>query len=89
VHLGKIVREELVQESAGLGTLHVHLAHVADIEEASRAAHGAVFVKDAAVLHGHLPAGEVDQPAAVGGMKITQGRPLEFAHRRQLRRSAK
>jgi hypothetical protein len=41
---------------------------VAHVEEAGRAAHGVVLVEQAAVLDRQLPAGEVDQLAALGAV---------------------
>ena len=41
-----------------------HLAHVREVEQPRALAHRAVLLEDAGVLDGHLPAGEVDQPAA-------------------------
>ncbi len=42
---------------------HLDLAHVADVEEAGRGAHRHVLGGDAAVLHRHVPAGEVGPSA--------------------------
>src|SRR6187551_1653604 len=41
-----------------------HLAHVREVEQADTLAHRAVLVENARVLDRHLPAREVDEPAA-------------------------
>src|SRR5262245_46284516 len=37
------------------------LAHVADVEQADRSAHGPVLLEDARVLHRHFPAAKLDE----------------------------
>ena len=66
---------------AGVLAAHLELAHVRDVEEAGRRAHGLVLVDDARVLHRHLPAGERDDPRAGFHVLVVEGRLLRgLAH---------
>ena len=51
---------DVIGEPRGLRAADLDLAHVADVEQAHRAPHRVVFVDDAGVLHGHVPAAEID-----------------------------
>jgi len=70
----------VIEKLARLGTTDIDFAHVADVEQAGGAAHHLVLFEDAAVLDRHFPAGEIDQPGAMGRVKIAQRGALEFAH---------
>ena len=83
---GDVIRHEVIEKAGGLGAAHVDLAHVADVEEAGGAAHGLVLLEDAAVLHRHLPAGEIHHARPMGHVKIAQGRALEVAHPKKPKR---
>ena len=62
-----------IGELGGFRPANFDLAHVADIEEADRVAHGVVLVDDAGVLDGHVPAAEIDHLRAQGAMDRVQG----------------
>ncbi len=54
------------------GAAHLDLAHVADIEQAGLSAHRHMLFDDAAILHRHFPAGELDHLGAgapMGGVE--------------------
>ena len=48
-------------------------AHVADVKDPHPLPHGLVLGDDGRVLHGHQPAAELDDPAAVGLVPIEEG----------------
>src|SRR5262249_73501 len=58
----------------GVGTCERQPAHVADVEQPGGGPDGLVLVGDARVLHGHVPAGEIDHAGAVGGVPVVQRR---------------
>ena len=62
--LRHVIGQHAVEEAARARTAHEEFAHVRDVEEAGGLAHRAVFVDDAAVLHGHGPAAEFGQARA-------------------------
>ena len=65
-----IVGEEVVEECPGVRAADEKFAHVGDIENPGGFADSFVFLDDAGVLHGHIPAAEIDEPRAqflVGG----------------------
>ncbi len=55
---GHVVRGHPLQEGERPAPLHLKLAHVGDVEEAGRPAHGQVLGDEARVLHGHFPSAE-------------------------------
>src|SRR5439155_13536142 len=61
---GEVVREQALEEGEGALAADPETPHVADVEEPGDRPHGTVLVADAGVLLGHLPAPEIDQPAA-------------------------
>ena len=67
----------MIEEPAGIGPADIDLPHVTHIEEAGVAAHCLVLLEDAAILHRHLPAGEIHHPPPVGDVKIAKGRAFE------------
>jgi hypothetical protein len=50
---------------------------MADIEETRAFANGPVFIEDAAVLDGHLPAAELDETGTKRAMLIVERRAFE------------
>ena len=52
--------------------LHVQLAHVREVEQARRLADRPVLLEDARVLHGHLPAAELDEARAGRRVPVVQ-----------------
>jgi len=62
--LADVIDGDLLQKGLGVGTLDDEFAHMGDIEEADGGADAAVFIDDAAVLDGHIIAGELDQLGA-------------------------
>jgi hypothetical protein len=81
-HRADVVGEQALQQLQGLRAAGLDLAHVRDVEHAGRLAHGEVLLLDAVVLHGHLPAGEVDQPRAGGEVAVEQDGAAEGRRRR-------
>ena len=59
-------------------TADPHLAHVRQVEQADALAHRAVLIEDARVLDGHLPAGEVDEPATERAVTFYEGGLLQI-----------
>lgn len=43
---------------------------MADVEQAGRGAHRFMLFENAGVLHGHVPAAEIDKAGALLGMKV-------------------
>ncbi|OPZ77851.1 MAG: hypothetical protein BWY77_01620 [bacterium ADurb.Bin431] len=64
VHLADIVDGDLLQKGLGIGSLDNEFAHMGDVEEADGGADPAMLLDDAAVLDGHIIAGELDQLGA-------------------------
>jgi hypothetical protein len=50
---------------------------MADIEETRAFANGPVFIEDATILNGHLPAAELDETGAKRAMLIVERRACE------------
>ena len=67
-----VIGQQATQETFRLRPLQVDGAHVRDVEEPGAAAHGMVFLELAAVMQGHLPAGEIHHPAAGVDMGLEQ-----------------
>ena len=62
-----------IGEFGGLRSANLDLAHVADIEDADRGAHGAVLLEDSGVLDRHVPPAEIHHLGAEGTMDRIQG----------------
>ena len=72
------VRDEGGREGgAGVRTLDVELAHVRQVEQADALADGSVLLEDRAVLDGHQPAAELDQPRAEVAVDLGQRRLVD------------
>ena len=69
-----VVGGDEIGQARGFRPADLDLAHVADVEQADRRAHGLVLVDDAGVLHGHVPAAEIDHPGAQRAMDGIQRR---------------
>ena len=67
-----IVGSGVLEELPRLRAPHEEFAHMGDIEEAHRLAHGEVFFGDRSVAHRHLEAGEVHHFSAQGGVLVVQ-----------------
>ena len=76
LQLGDAVGGDVVGQLHGFRPANFDLAHVADIEQADRVAHGVVFVDQAGILHRHIPAAEIDH--------LRAGRAVHFVQRRAL-----
>ena len=72
----EVVREHALQERVRAAAADLHLAHVRDVEDAGRRAHGAHLVDHARVLHRHLPTGEGDEAPARFRVACVQRRSL-------------
>src|SRR5579885_1030339 len=55
---------EEIGEARGVRAADLDFAHVADVEYANAGADGVVLLDDAGVLHGHIPAAEIDHSGA-------------------------
>jgi hypothetical protein len=77
-----VVGQQALEQVRGLRPARLDLAHVRDVEDAARGAHGHVLVADPAVLHGHLPPGEGHELGARVDVSVEQGRALEGLRRR-------
>ena len=85
--LGDVVGEEPLEELLRSRPGRLDLAHVADVEHPGPLAHGHVLLADPAwVLHGHLPAGERNQPRPLGDVAVVQRGSLECLRPRSHRR---
>ena len=72
-----VVGEQALQQLLGLRPARLDLAHVRDVEDTARVAHGHVLLTDPAVLHGHLPAREGHELGPRVHVAVEQGRALE------------
>jgi hypothetical protein len=63
-NLGHEVRRDPVEELLAIRADDAHAAHVGEIEEPHLRAHGRDLVEDRTVLHGHVPAAELDHLGA-------------------------
>ena len=59
-----VAGERFAQEVLCAGPRHLELAHVGYVEDAGTGAYGAMLFVDADVVHGHLPAAELDHASA-------------------------
>ncbi len=70
---GDVVGEQPLQQRLSAGADGFELAHVRDVEDPAAPAHRQVLGAHAGVLHGHLPARELDQLRAGGDVAVVQG----------------
>ncbi len=63
---------DVIHQFQRFGTADFDLAHVADIEQPNRVAHGVVFIHDAGVLDRHVPAAEIDHAGRAGTMNFVE-----------------
>ena len=75
--LRHVVGEDALEVVEGLRAAGLDLAHVRDVEDAARAAHGHVLGPHALVLDGHLPAREGHEAGARLGMASVQRSALQ------------
>ena len=75
--LGDGVGGEKIGCLDGFHTQDFDFAHVADVEQAHRLADGVVFFDNAGILHGHIPAAEIDHPGSHRTMDGIERRTLE------------
>jgi hypothetical protein len=68
----QLAGEGVVERLAGLRADEHDLAHVRQVEEPGRGAHGVVLGEVAGVADRHLPAGEVGEGRARGGVGVVQ-----------------
>ena len=74
-----VIAGQRLNRGQGIPPRQLDLSHVADVEQAAARAHRLVLVENALVLHRHIPAGEIDHPAAMGAM----GSPARLATARR------
>jgi hypothetical protein len=65
---GDVIRRGAFQQGQGAGALDQEPSHVADVEEPDALADGLVLLQDRGILHGHRPAAELDETAAVAAV---------------------
>ena len=70
---GDVVGEQPLQQLERLRAARLDLAHVRDVEDARRFAHGHVLLAHALVLNRHLPAREVDELGPGLDVAVEQG----------------
>src|SRR5208283_4456822 len=80
--LADVVRENRIQKYRRARTADGDFAHVRDVEDAGGFADGEEFVRDAGVLHRHLPAAEFDEFAAEFLVRGKKWRALQHGLRR-------
>ena len=73
----EVVRERGLQERVRALAPHDQLAHVRDVEDPGRGAHGADLVDHARVLDRHLEPGERHDPPAESPMAVEERRALQ------------
>ena len=61
LEFAQVVGQYLVEKCLRGRAADQELAHVRDVENAGRAAHGLMFLHDAGVIHRHFPAAELDE----------------------------
>ena len=87
LHVDDAARRQRIEERRDVGgigrsAVETEPAHVRHVEQAGGGADGGMLGGDRRVLHGHRPAGEVDQPPAESDVTIVQRRSGErFGHR--------
>ena len=69
----ELAGERVVERGGRARSEQDDLAHVREVEEAGRRAHGVVLGEVARVAHGHLPAREVGERGAGGAMHRVEG----------------
>ena len=77
----RVVGAQALDRGERVGAAHLELAHVADVEEADRAAHRAVLLDDPAVLHRHVPAAEGNHLRARLDVNVAERGALERGRR--------
>ncbi len=73
----RIGHERGGQRLSGVRSHDVQLAHVRQVEQPDPLADGPVLLDDRAVLDGHQPATELDQPGAELAVGVGQGRDVD------------
>ena len=58
IHLGDVVRKDMVDVTLGIGTTYQDLAHVTDVKDATSLTYGLMLVDDARILDGHVETSE-------------------------------
>ena len=74
---GDVVGGDEIGQLRGFRPANLDLAHVADIENAHRLADGVVLIHDPGILHGHIPAAEIDHLGPQGSMDGIKRRGAE------------
>jgi hypothetical protein len=72
-----VVGEDALKKGLRARPGRLDLAHVGDVEDPGRHAHGVMLLADARVLDRHLPSGEGHEARSRGQMAVVQGRALE------------
>src|SRR5476651_375628 len=76
LQLRRVVRRDALDRRERVLAGDLDLAHVADVEDPGAGAHGRVFVREAAVLDGHVPAAERDHFGSRGAVAGVERRFL-------------
>ena len=69
---GRVVARDVLDQIKRALSTNFDLAHVADVEQACGGARGHVFGEDAGILHGHIPAAEVNHPGVQAPVRGVQ-----------------
>ena len=77
-HIGKIRGEQVLQIGQGIGTRDANLTHMVNVKQSRSAAHCAMFVENAFVLHRHLPTAELDHFRAERAVRFVQWGTFQF-----------
>src|SRR5690606_5878815 len=73
----EVVRDQPIDGRDGIGTGHLELAHVRDVEQTRAGAHGLVLDADPGVLDRHVVAGEGHELRAEAPVFLVKGRGSE------------
>ena len=69
---GKIGGEQVLEKRERVGSGHIELTHVVNVEKAGGVSNGVVFFQDAGILHRHFPAAELDHARAERDVRVVQ-----------------
>jgi hypothetical protein len=69
-----VVRQQPVEQATGVRSGESQTSHMSDVKQPGASPDGVMLVRDRRVLDRHVPAGEVDEPGAVGGVPIVEDR---------------
>ena len=81
--LCRIVRHQAIDEGNRIGTAHVYLAHMRDVEQTSMRARTQVLGNGSGrILYRHIPTAKFDHAPAEPAVRSIQRRSFQFKRRR-------